>query len=262
MQKYPELELPDSAKAIQHWMYHGVYENRIPNIVTQALVDAEIHLFQMGKVGSKSIEASFLSAGYSKLIPHLHWANELPISYPDCFYSYQQVVNFDPNKKLLFISGVSDPIDRAVSGLFQSAEDPKSSLTMDHLLSLLHGPQDDLEKFLVPHVNEILEWFEHGFYRGIDVYAYPFDAEIGYAIIKKNNTTIFLYRLDALERTWPVLCYVADISAELLHKNLSQNKDYGDHLRNWREKAQIRPEFLEFVHNSKYFRHFFGQSDV
>lgn len=260
--KYTELEFSDYGEAIRHWMYYGVYENRIPNIVTQMLVDADIHLFQMGKVGSTTIATAFKSAGYSKLIPHLHWANELPASYPDCFYSYRQLVNFDPNKRLLFISGVREPIERVMSGLFQSTTDPKSSLTIKDLINMLDSPQADLDKFLAPHFNKILGWFEHGYYRGIDVYAYPFDCEKGYAVVEKGCTTIFLYRLDALDKCWPALCEVAGISAKLVRENQSQDKAYGEQLLKWREKATFRSEFLEAVRNSKYFRHFFGPSDL
>ncbi len=141
-QRYPELRLNHPWQAKQHWMYYGAYEGRIPNSTTQELADAKIHLFQMGKVASKSIEAAITAAGYRVLIPHLHWANELMFSYPDCFYPYDELINLDREKKLFFISGVRDPIERVISGLFQSSADPKSNVPIEGLIASLKQDGD------------------------------------------------------------------------------------------------------------------------
>lgn len=87
-------------------MYHGYYEKRVPNATTELMLDANVHLFQMGKVGLKSIEVSLLQAGHKRLIPHLHWADELIFTYSDCFYGYQEIIQLNAHRELLFISGV------------------------------------------------------------------------------------------------------------------------------------------------------------
>jgi hypothetical protein len=111
-QRYPELSLRNEWEATRHWMYRGVFERRIPNKMTQDLIDADVHLFQMGKVGSKSIEKSLIQSGHRRLIPHLHWASEIVQTYTECFLPYDEVLNRDPHKELVFISGVRDPIER------------------------------------------------------------------------------------------------------------------------------------------------------
>jgi hypothetical protein len=64
---YPELGFGPGryGEAVSHWMYYGAFENRIPNSVTQMLADADIYLFQMGKVASKAIEAAILLPSHS-----------------------------------------------------------------------------------------------------------------------------------------------------------------------------------------------------
>jgi len=262
-QRYPELGFSDPADAIRHWMYYGAYEHRVPNSVTQALIDADIHLFQMGKVGSRTIATAFAASGYSKIVPHLHWADEIVLTYPDCFYSYDDLVNFDPLRPLVFVSGVREPIERIVSGLFESAENGKSSLTLDALMQMLDGSSEELESFLAPHLSKVLSWFDHGYFRGVDVYVHPFDPARGHAVIRENSLTIFIYRLDALERCWSSLCEAAGVKAYLFHSNRSAEKPYANLLAKWLSEAKFSTEFIGRVLRSKYFRHFFaGQEEV
>jgi hypothetical protein len=60
--RYPEVKLESVQDVVRHWMYIGAFQKLVPNQVTQDLIDADIHLFNMGKVGSKSIEAALVHA--------------------------------------------------------------------------------------------------------------------------------------------------------------------------------------------------------
>ncbi|QCK88165.1 hypothetical protein E8L99_21575 [Phreatobacter aquaticus] len=84
--RYPHLKLQTPRDAIAHWMYRGAFEGRIPNVVTDDIINARFHLFQMGRVGSKAIQSALQEAGVFGTIPHLHWSSEAIRSYPDCFF--------------------------------------------------------------------------------------------------------------------------------------------------------------------------------
>jgi hypothetical protein len=268
--RYPELGLRDDGDAIRHWMYRGVFERRIPNKMTQDMLDADVHLFQMGKVGSKAIEKSLLQAGHRRLVPHLHWASEIVQSYTQCFYAYDEILNRDPHKKLVFISGVREPIERLISGLFQSATEQKSSLQIDGLTRLLSGSQASVEEFLAPHLKFLLEWFSHGYFRGIDVYEHAFDVERGYGVIEKGPVTVFLYRLDALDRCWAPL---SEILGRKILPAMANETVSKSHAREMRESLKLMDSrtqgaLRERISASPYWRHFFsdgsdaGRSDT
>lgn len=264
-ERYPELGISCASESVRHWMYKGVYETRIPNSITQQLVDADIHLFQMGKVASKSIEASIYASGYDKIIPHLHWANDLVFSYPDCFYSYAELVNFNPKKKLLFISGFRDPIERVISGIFESVSEYRSSVTLERLQQHWDAGLEQVEKRIAVDLVHVLEWFDHGYYRSVDVYAVPFDHAKGYTVITKGDVTVFLYRLDALKDCWPALCQVAGLpSLELRHVNRSADKPIKSIFREWLDRTKLSADFIDQVAKSRFCRHFFtsDQRDV
>ena len=262
IERYPELRLADENEARRHWMYYGVYEDRVPNRMTQDLLDADIHLFQMGKVGSKSIKHALQLAGHRRLIPHLHWASEIVQTYSDSFLSYDEIINRDPHKELIFISGVRDPLERVVSGLFQAASERKSSQNLDELASIFAGPREQIETYLLPHLAPVLDWFSHGYFRGIDVYEHAFDAERGYDCIRKGPVAVFLYRLDAMARCWQPLSELVGVPLLPQSVNESPAKTYGNQLQAaLRVVREINDGPLQdLVRSSCYWRHFYSKS--
>jgi hypothetical protein len=253
--RYPELDLISTHEAIRHWMYFGVYEKRIPNSVTQQLLDANIHLFQMGKVGSKSIEMALLKSGHNKLIPHLHWSNEILYSYGNSFYDYDEIINYDKNKEILFISGVRNPIDRVFSGLFQSYGDPKSNETS---FVDLDGSLKDLLPRFTSDLEKILNWFDHGYFSGIDVYEYPFDKKLGYSVIKRNNITILLYRFDVINRCFDVVSKLTNYKILKRHTNRDNKKQKYIDIKKLYQCSELNTELMKIVNNSRYWNHFFN----
>jgi hypothetical protein len=47
IKRYPELKLESVQDVVRHWMYIGAFQKLVPNQVTQDLIDADIHLFNM-----------------------------------------------------------------------------------------------------------------------------------------------------------------------------------------------------------------------
>jgi hypothetical protein len=255
---YPDLGLTDARSAVRHWMYEGVFQRRIPNRQTGLLVDAMVHIFQMGKVGSQSIATSLLKAGFGRFVPNFHWAGDIVTAYPQCFYPYDEIVNWDKDRKLLFISGVRDPLEHLVSSLFQQTLDVRNDRRASDVEDLLRGSVEHVQAALQPNLQWILDWFAHGFFRGIDVYDYPFDAVRGYDIVRQGPVTVFLYRHDALDRCWEPLSELVGLHLKPAFENVSDFKAYADPYRH--ALAILRgAEFAglhEQVHASRLWRHF------
>jgi hypothetical protein len=256
-ERYRELRLGDDADAVRHWMYFGAYEGRSPNEPTQRLIDADVHLFQMGRVGSKSIEAALYASGHDRLVPHLHWKNEILYTYPDSFYGYEELVKLGNGRKI-FISGVRNPIDRLVSGLFNSALEAKSTVSVEFLFSLLKRPQFELDYFIEPHLTRILDWFDHQYFLSIDVFAQPFDIDAGYTVIEAPNATVLLYRFDRLDEIWPRISDVTGRELPRVHVNEGGRTGLRPQIEAFRDRLRLGEELRERIAQSRYTRHFFA----
>ena len=250
--RYPELKLKTVQDIVRHWMYIGAIQKLVPNQVTQDLIDADIHLFNMAKVGSKSIEASLKAAGYKKLIPHLHWADDLAFSYEHSFYDYSEIINYDTSKPRTFISGVRDPAERVISGYFQSGEYNKTKNISDKLL---------LQK-LSANVTQVVDWFSHKYFSDIDIYSYPFDKKLGYSIIKKNNITVFLYRHDCLKKSWTEIGLLTGLNLQEKYENMSSDKIYKNQMKGVLSNQELIKSLRRIAAESKYMKHFFAEDTI
>jgi hypothetical protein len=259
--KYSDLGFGNLADAVAHWNYYGVYEKKIPNSVTQELLDAPIHLFQMGKVGSKSIECAMRNAGYSGLIPHLHWANEAILSYADCFFSYEEILSLPRLRPVKFISGIREPIGRAISGLFESAVAAKSSMSIDYINEIVESGVVPLSLFMTEMIDPVLRWFDHEYYCGLNVYDQSFDVTRGYGVVENEAASVFLYRLDKLANCWPQLGDYVGLPLKVTSINQSLDKYYDSSYQAVLSKAKFSRDFLEYVLGSRYCQTFFNKSE-
>lgn len=260
-QKYPELNLSSDSEAIVHWMYEGVFENKIPNSVTQDYLDAKIHLFQMGKVGSKSLELAIQETDYSQFIPHIHWANDLLFSAPDCFLSYLEIINTPPEKEIIFISGIREPIERVLSGFIQALSEKKSSLTEADVMSLITYNVDKLESFFAPHIKKIIDWFDHHYYRGLNPYLYDFDINAGFCEIIQGNTKVFIYRLDRIDDAWQPLSILLNLELAPKKINVTADKKSLQLFLELKNHLRFSENFVNNIIASPYCQHFFSANE-
>jgi hypothetical protein len=118
----------------------------------------------MGKAGSKSIQKAITSASHQLEIPHLHFSNDLIIIYPDYFYSYEEIINFNSSSSISFIPEVREQISRLLSGLLQASNEDISSERSTTINELITN-NDLLQERLVSDLDYITGWFNHRFLR-------------------------------------------------------------------------------------------------
>jgi hypothetical protein len=262
--RYPELGFDPGrpGEAIRHWMYYGVYEGRIPNRTTQTMVDADLYLFQMGKVGSKSIESAIRRAtGSTALIPHFHWANQLINTYPDCFFDLGQIIDQPRKAKRLVIAGVREPISRVLSGQFQAVGEAESSRRSEDMLALLGRSPEEAVHAIAGDVELITGWFDHRFFCGLDVYATPFDAAAGHAVLENDKLRVFVYRQDRLRECWPALSEFVGHELPWTETNRTADKAVNGDYRRIADTVRLPAGYLEQVFDSRYARHFFTEPE-
>jgi hypothetical protein len=260
-EQYPKLGLKDDLDAVAHWMYEGFFEGRIPNSVTRDVLESEIHLFQPGKVASKAIEKALYAAGHRKHVLHLHFASGLITSYPDCNLSYREVVNTPRNKVVNFITGVRDPFERIISGHFQAnlsgAAPTRPGASTNEVCRAI---QDTA--FSQHQVDNLLNWFEHKFYRDVDIFRYEFDSSAGYRVIEQNNLRIFLYRFENIASLEEPLSRFIGLDLRIEPTNTSREKPYSALYKAVVESVKFPSEHVEYVLNSRMVRHFYTASEI
>jgi hypothetical protein len=259
--RYPELHLPTEAAARCHWMYEGFYEGRVPNGVTQMIFDSDIHLFQFGKVGSKAIQRALEVAGHDRHVMHLHWPSDLITTYPDCPLSYEELLRRSPRDRIRFICGVRDPFERIIAGYFETAAArDQQALLRTTVRDIARDIEDEF--FRRDWVEVILKWFEHKFFRHVDVYRQPFDIASGFSVMSGEAAEVFVYRFDALPRLEGRLSEFVDRELQLDVVNASSDKPYGGLYREALDAVRFERRDVERVTDAQFTRHFFDAREI
>jgi len=259
LRAYPELDLPTKAAAIQHWMYEGIVEGRSPNSVTHDLLRATTHVFNMGKCGSRTVVEAVEAACPGPLVVHAHSAVDFARSYPNCFWSYPELIARAPGP-LRFIAGVRDPFSRVVSGYLQEHEADITNGTLVFTADLVPVMLAEMTTAL-PYV---VGWFDHGFYCGIDAYATPFDGEHGFVVCGSGDQQAFVYRLSALSRLAEPLGRFLEHGVQFTPQNIAAEKGPAmavfqeETLRHVRFPAPLVEETLA----TRFVRQFFTAAEI
>jgi hypothetical protein len=257
--RYPELRISTDAEAVRHWMFAGYYEGRSPNEVSDAILDSEFHLFQFGKVGSQAVADAIQAAGNGRMVLHLHWPSDMLVAYPDCVWTYPEVVRRTRARPLTFITGVRDPFARIISGYFESAASVGA-------LDAMNFSQIETEivraSFEDGQMNWLLQWFEHQFFRGVDVYQHEFDKSAGYGIVETDDTRLFIYRLENLPNLDEPLSEFTGLRIRLPEVNRAAAKDYAPAYEAVSASLRFARSDVSRVLDSPYVRHFYTEHEI
>jgi glycosyltransferase involved in cell wall biosynthesis len=247
-----------------------------------------ILIYQMGKVGSVSVQTS-LERAYGELavpvqIHRIHLMNLsiedatriLAPEYPDPWKTlgairngleFRKVLEQSPNQAWKLISLVREPVGRNIATFFQSLEEflpdwkerrAKAALTVEDLHKLF------LEKQTLHQGPS--EWFDNELKAvfGIDVYASSFPAAVGYKIYPDcPRTPLLVIRLEDLDRCAQVaMKEFLGLETFALHKaNVGEEKEYSDLYRAFR-KEPLPAWYIEEMYRTAYARHFYTTDEL
>ena len=96
---------------------------------------------------------------------------------------------------------------------------------------------------------------------GVDVYAYPFDKEKGYTIIKTDYVEIFLYRLEDLNNLEKELAEFIDCPEfHLIRGNRNTDKEYQFAYKEFMKVFKVPQELVDFYYkDNPYMNHFYSE---
>jgi len=161
-----------------------------------------------------------------------------------------------------------DPIDIMLSLFFLNIE------TNSEDLALYEDKEATLEYFQNlfesndPAGWAICKWFDDYFFSelGIDVYAYPFNVEKGYTVIKTAKFEVLLLRFEGLSETYKsgaAELFNLDTSHfKLMHANIHKNDKYSDMHTHIKNNLRLSRSFCDKVYATKLMRHFYSPAMI
>ena len=237
--------------------------------------EVPVIIYQMGKVGSRSVGDSLKNCGISPLF-HVHRINLENIKQVENEYigrglnpPHEKSGKFlnknicRRNKKAKFITMVREPVSRNISAFFENHK---------RFTGVEYGSKDfKIEKlteiFMTEYIHDVpLTWFdkEIKLTLGIDVYKHPFPAKKGYSTIYKGNFELLILKLEISDKIKQKA--ISDFfnihDFELKKSNVSNKKIYSETYEQFKKKIALPHSYLEKMLNSKYSRHFYTNSEI
>ena len=296
IKKFPFLNFPIVRIRNKIYLFNNIRIQRRKFISEIALFNSfdtnvtPVLLYQMGKVGSSSIEEIIKSSkiGIPVLSAHhfhkksLHSTRAyIKKAFPKEIYSdfernffvfYKDRIVYDIVKKLLkngrlkIISVVRDPVARNISSYFQSIDRrflnlkkrfENKSLTIDEIISTFFK----YEKHELP-----LKWFDNEMNEifGIDIYLNHFPKGKGYEIYKYENIDLMILKLEMLSNcAQPAFDEFLNLSGvEILYNNVSASKPYAHLYHQFINSIHLPDSYLDQMYNSKFMRFFYSDPEI
>lgn len=245
--------------------YQKIFFNMATYIMERPV---SILLCGIQKTGNVSLSLSFNSANdftNAVFTGHSSYFDEFTLE------KIKRIVKIFSYHNIKIISGVREPIERIISQKWQNIDQPfryndtcMSVLIdnnyndyVDNKKKVIIKPgfrfYKDVTNFFYDHIEQIF---------GIDVFKYPFDKEKGYSVIKKNNISVFVYRLDKLSNLEKEIGeFAGDSSFSLKKANDATEKKYAFAYAQYLELVKVKKDFFDSLVNSKGMTHFYTEEE-
>ncbi len=233
-----------------------------------------IVVYQMGKVGSRSVELSLRQYGF--LVYHSHSMipailnksiSELDPQFTRGLRHFLWIHDHiaTKNRRMVkYITLVRDPMAYNVASFFENLHPytnvahAHEKFALDELLELF------LSKF--NYTDRALEWFDKNMkvVPGIDVYKYVFPKEIGYTIIREGNNELLIIKLETDDHTKEKALaeYLEMDEFKLSNTNIGDKKNYAEKYNAFKNTVRIPPKDIERSCNSRFVQHFYTSDEI
>ena len=221
------------------------------------------------KTGTSTIRKSLIDVGLSA--HHFHGFKGADIiSNP-----FQEELLLKYEKKCLEIiktrnsvkifCGVRDPISRHLSLIFFLIGDydfemrgvPKGKLFIDSVTDMVSARKGE--------PTDVFNWFDTELKPvfDIDVYAYPFNREDGYTVIKKENIEVFVFKLEMLTSLESAIAKFVGVSKfALANDNEADVKMYKYLYSQVRENIKLPQEIFDYYYDDPRMSHFYSEGEI
>lgn len=244
--------------------------------IARCIMEKNISIILCGihKTGNITLENSF-----NKIIRNDNFEFAMHLMYfnADTFkYMLELLKKFNKNE-IRIISGIREPIERIISQKWQSSYLPyrNNDTCIPTLIddryenfvnNLMLSEEKNNNNFNCADCfySDIVYWYKDQIEKvfGIDVFKYPFDKEKGYTILKANNISIFIYRLDKLSNLEKEIGeFIGDNSFRIMKANEASKKGYVFAYDEYFKHVKIKKSFFDMLVNSKGMTHFYTKEE-
>lgn len=231
-----------------------------------------VHVFNPGKVGSKTVVASCFK---QKLIAsHAHTI--IPYSLDDEEKEKIKKIYTSQNK-VKIISLLREPIARDVSFFFENiwmdsycgeCENIQSAfeLWMKECLYKIIPESGKFPRWYMDMNKPVFDWFDDEIKQvfDIDIFEHPFDVKKGYSVIKKNGVELLLIKLEKLNELSDIIGkFLETDSFKIYTENDSKDKEYIYLYKQFLEEMAIPKDYFEYYYGDKSrMRHFYSDEEL
>jgi len=248
-----------------------------------------IIVYQMGKVGSASIQqsllATFKTMGVEVPVHHIHNLDNLEAMEKAILQSHvrhnpevtlmgirlglelKKQMDENPDKQWDLISLVRDPVARNISDFFYGLQEIIPNCERLYETGRL-SIEDMQEAFLTKFNHHITPkvWFDTQMKTvfKIDVYARPFPKHKGFEIYKDaKNVRLLLIRLEDLNRVaeQAMTGFLQIKRFNLIQSNVGAEKQYASLYRDFK-KLPLPKAYLEEIYGTKFAKHFYTDHEI
>jgi hypothetical protein len=249
-------------------------------ILLQYSDEKTIFIYQMGKVGSTSLElalpnAVHVHAFYSKnhTCP-VRLKGLAKFGFKHFIYRVEQELlalllrrAFKSRTHTKIITLVRDPQARNISMFFHDL-DAYLFAAHTNCLNTREAPlptRCQNADVLVDIFNQefdhqyALNWFDEEFIpmTGIDVYCQAFNKEDGFTFLENDKTSVLCIRTDKLSTCTEQIKQFTGENIELQYENKAEGKWYESIYRHFKSAYEYEPDLLAKQKTSKFYKHFF-----
>lgn len=206
-----------------------------------------------------------------------------------------KVVHKKRNTKMKVIIGIREPISQNISVLYEElsggyayddwilgelVNESKESrrLKLENMKKLFEENGDEAQALWIPFIKRFVEQdsikevnsprtiqqFIPEFQKNVvDILAYPFDKDKGYAIVKENNIEVFVYQLEKLNEVVPQLSKWLEVPFDhLVMSNVGESKWLGASYKQAQKELKITQEYFNQCFEQPYVKHCYSENDI
>ena len=225
------------------------------------------------KTGNKSLVTSFAEKNWKNIAftRHALYFDRYTLD------NIKEILSSFNDHKIKIISGIREPVERIISQDWEHMSIP--FLYNDTFIpDILDSKNGHFITELVEHEKEsgmkydctscfyldVADWFDDHIKKvfGIDIFDYSFDKKKGYSIIEKDNISIFIYRLDKLDKLEEEIREFTGISSFILKReNVASEKKYIFAYKEYLRNIRIKESLFSVLANSKGMTHFYTEEE-
>lgn len=243
---------------------------------------APILIYQMGKVGSTTLYETLRAADLPNPIFHVHYLVAENIQRCESTYRRRGMgdtprslhltvgrvlrwrIRFAHDVRWKIITGVRDPVRRAISRLFQAVTWKRPELCRNGRIQT-GRVLDFLDRKIRPGsvpIQNAYTWFDRELKPtfGVDLYAHPFGRARGYQRVQKGNADLLVYRLEDMDCVLDegLSRFLGADGIEGKPANRAVEKKYSATYREVLNAFEVEEERCRRIYDDKYIDHFYG----